>query len=114
MVGRSYIPEAGDIIWIDCDPQKGHEEAGRRPALVISPRFYNRKSNLAVMLPITSRVKGYGFEVEIQEKRIKGIVLADHVRSYDWEARGAVFVEKASESVIDRVREKIIALIQSD
>lgn len=108
----SYVPDARDVIWIDCDPQTGHEEAGRRPALVLSPRYYNRKSSLALMVPITSRAKGYAFEVAIQEKKTVGIVLADHVRTYDWHARRAVFIEKASDEVVRAVREQIIALVQ--
>ena len=112
MVKKSYIPNARDIVWIDCDPQRGHEEAGRRPALVISPGYYNKKTRLVVMVPITSRVKGYAFEVSINAKKTKGVILADQVRSYDWEARNAVFIEKAPEEILRKVREKIITLIQ--
>ena len=112
MVEKSYSPNTRDLVWIDCNPQKGHEEAGRRPALIISPGYYNTKTHFVVMVPITSRVKGYTFEVPINAKKIKGVILADQVRSYDWEARNAVFIEKAPEEILRKVREKIITLIQ--
>lgn len=90
----SYIPERGDLVWIAFDPQAGHEQAGRCPGLVITPRTYNAKTGLALICPVTSRVKGYPFEVALPvDGYVNGVVLADQVRSLDWRARQA---EKAS------------------
>ncbi|GAB4193746.1 MAG: endoribonuclease MazF [Coleofasciculaceae cyanobacterium] len=88
----SYIPKQGDIIWTNFTPQAGREQAGRRPALVLSPIRYNRRIGLALVCPITSRVKGYPGEVMIPEGLVvSGVVLADQVKSIDWQARGAEF-----------------------
>ena len=88
----SYIPKQGDIIWTNFTPQAGREQAGRRPALVLSPIRYNRRIGLALVCPITSRVKGYPGEVMIPERLVvSGVVLADQVKSIDWQARGAEF-----------------------
>src|SRR5260370_14729804 len=86
MVSRkAYIPERGDAVWITLDPQAGHEQAGRRPALVLSPSVYNRRVGLALFCPITSQVKGYPFEVAIPPRfSIRGVVGADQVKSLDW------------------------------
>ena len=81
-------PAQGEIIWIDFDPQSGHEQAGRRPALVISKAAYNQRIGRAFVCPITSKVKGYPFEVPIQTKSVKGVVLSDHLKNLDWQARG--------------------------
>lgn len=87
-----YVPERGDIIWTNFTPQAGREQAGRRPALVLSPIRYNRRIGLALVCPITSRVKGYPGEVMIPEGLVvSGVVLADQVKSIDWQARGAEF-----------------------
>ena len=84
----SYIPDSGDIVWILFDPQAGHEQSGRRPALVLSPRAYNGKVGLAVLCPITSQIKGYPFEVMIPEGLgVSGVILSDQVKSLDWKAR---------------------------
>ena len=89
---RRYCPSQGDIVWLTFDPQAGHEQAGRRPALVISPEPYNRKVGLALICPITSRRKGYPFEVEIPKGlEVSGVVLADQIKSLDWKARKADF-----------------------
>jgi mRNA interferase MazF len=85
-----WVPDAGDIVWLTFDPQVGREQAGRRPALVLSPALYNRRSGLAIMCPITSRRKGYPFEVEVpQGLEVAGAILADHVKSLDWRAERA-------------------------
>lgn len=91
MVGEEpYAPERGDVVWIDLNPQAGHEQAGRRPALVVSPGSYNMKVGLALMCPITSHVKGYPFEVVLPEGLpISGAVLSDHVKNLDWRVRRA-------------------------
>lgn len=82
------VPQQGEIIWIDFDPQSGHEQAGRRPALVLSKTTYNQKIGRAFVCPITSKVKGYPFEVAIQTPSIQGVVLSDHLKNVDWVSRG--------------------------
>ena len=88
--GRAYVPERGDLIWLTFDPQAGREQAGRRPAIVLSPAAYNARAGLALVCPITSQRKGYPFEVALPDRLpIGGVVLADHVKSVDWSARRA-------------------------
>jgi mRNA interferase MazF len=112
MVARAYIPDVGDIVWIDFTPQAGHEQAGRRPALVLSPKAYNDKAGLAVMCPITSRVKGYAFEVEVEQSgSIRGVVLADQVKSLDWRLRNAQRAARLSPSALEEVRNRIAVLL---
>lgn len=107
----SYIPERGDIVWINFNPQKGHEQAGRRPAIIISPANYNNLVGLAIMCPITNQVKGYPFEVLLSEgMQTLGVVLADQVKSLDWKARQAQFIEKASSDITEQVIAKIMPL----
>lgn len=107
-----YIPERGDIVWIDFDPQAGHEQAGRRPALVLSPSSYNGKAGLAILCPITSQVKGYTFEVSIPSGlAVHGVVLADQARSLDWRARNASFICKLPSTTIVEVHKKLSALL---
>jgi mRNA interferase MazF len=91
MVGSGpYVPERGDVVWISLNPRAGHEQAGRRPAVVLSPHAYNAKVGLALLCPITSQVKGYPFEVAVPEGLpVAGVVLSDHVKSLDWRARKA-------------------------
>ena len=107
----SYIPNRGDVVWLNFTPQAGHEQMGARPALVLSPEKYNKKTGLAVCCPITSNVKGYPFEVNISGKKINGAVLSDHIKNLDWKIRKAKFIEKASKEVIDQCSMKISALI---
>lgn len=107
-----YCPNQGDIIYLDFDPQAGSEQAGRRPALVLSPYAYNTLTKLVVVCPITSRRKGYPFESALpQESRVTGVVLADHVKSLSWVARKATFASQAPADIVDDVRAKIVALI---
>jgi mRNA interferase MazF len=88
--GSSYVPDRGDIVWLTFDPQAGHEQAGRRPAVILSPALYNRNSGLAIVVPITSRVKGHPFEVPVPSgHRVGGVILTDHLKSVDWRARKA-------------------------
>jgi mRNA interferase MazF len=109
----AYIPESGDIVWITLNPQAGHEQAGRRPALVLSPAAYNMKSGLAILCPITSQVKGYPFEVLIPKgMEIHGAILSDQVKSLDWKARKAEFVGKLSSAAFNEVAQKLVALIR--
>lgn len=112
MVKNIPVPDRGDIIWIDFDPIKGHEQAGRRPALVVSHKIYNIKSKIAVVCPITSNIKNYPFEVIISSsKEISGAILVDQVRSIDLMARNAVFVEKLGSVEFDDVVGKLSALL---
>jgi mRNA interferase MazF len=110
VVARSWTPEAGDIIWIEFDPQAGHEQAGHRPALVLSPAAYNRPTGLLVCVPMTTRAKGYRFEVSIAGKR-GGVALADQLKSFDWRARRATKKGRATELELAAVRIRARALI---
>jgi mRNA interferase MazF len=108
----SLVPDRGDAIWLTFDPQAGHEQAGRRPALVLSPLAYNDKVGLALLCPITSQVKGYPFEVVIPgEQEIVGVVLADQVKSLDWRARRAEVIGHLPDSVVAEVMEKLHTLL---
>ena len=112
MVEPPQAPDSGDIVWLAFTPQAGHEQAGRRPALVLSPRIYNGKTGLALFCPITSRVKGYPFEVVLPAgSPVTGVVLADQVKSLDWRARRADFVCRAPPAVIGEVVDKIETLL---
>ena len=112
MVGKPYIPDAGDLVWLTFDPQAGHEQGGRRPALILSPREYNAKAQLALACPITSQKKGYPFEVAIPPGlSIAGVVLADHIKNLDWQARKVAFESKAPTAVVAEVRERLRPLL---
>jgi mRNA interferase MazF len=111
----NYCPDEGDIIWIDFDPTKGSEQQGRRPALVLSARSYNERVELCVVCPITSRAKGYPFEVALpQGHQVTGVVLADHLRNLSWSQRRAKFFGHAPPEILDDARAKIAALIGLD
>ena len=100
----AYVPERGDFIWISFNPQAGHEQAGRRPALVLSPSAYNGVTGLAICCPVTSQIKGYTFELAIPEGLdVSGVVLCDQIRNLDWEARQASFLCKAPKTFVDEV-----------
>ncbi len=107
-----YCPNRGDVVWLDFDPQLGHEQAGKRPALVISQFDYNKKVGLALFYPITSQIKGYPFEVEIKLTKINGAVLADQIKSLDWRARKIKFIEIAPEEVLEESKEKLGWLLE--
>ncbi|MGH7549612.1 MAG: endoribonuclease MazF [Gemmatimonadota bacterium] len=108
----AFVPERGDLVWISLDPQAGHEQAGRRPAAVVSPRAYNRKVGLALCCPVTSRIKGYPFEVVLPAKgEITGVVLADQVKSLDWRARRASRAGRLTAEAIDEVISKLTTLL---
>ena len=108
-----YVPERGDIVWINFTPQAGHEQAGKRPALVISPSAYNKKTGLAIFCPITSQIKGYPFEVPIlNDSRIHGVILADQVKNLDWNIRKVQLISKLPSASMLKVLERILALIQ--
>jgi len=109
---HDYFPERGDIVWLQFDPQVGHEQAGRGPALVVSPQSYNSKVGLALLCPITAKIKGYPFEVEIPVgMQVTGAILADQVKSLDWRVREAQFVCKAPVGVVAEVQAKMQVLI---
>jgi len=107
---KRYIPNSGDIVWLQFDPQAGHEQAGHRPALVLSPANYNGRSGLMLCCPMTFQIKGYPFEVAIHGKK-PGVVLADQVRSLDWVVRCATFKGKVSPLELAQVRHKASTLI---
>ena len=109
---NSYIPERGDIVWIDFNPQLGHEQKGRRPAIVISHKTYNQKVGLALFCPITSKIKNYSFEVIIEIDQIKGSILSDQIKSLDWTTRDIVFIGKSGKEILDLVIERIDLLIK--
>ena len=108
----SYVPDRGDFIWLQFNPQAGHEQAGHRPAFVVSPRAYNAKVGLALICPVTSQVKGYPFEVQVQGgQKVSGAVLSDQVKSLDWRIRKAEFVEKAKSGITAEVIARIESLL---
>ena len=107
----AFVPERGDIVWLQFNPQSGHEQTGHRPALVLSPREYNRRVGLALFCPITSKVKGYPFEVSVSVKSIKGVILSDQVKSLDWQARKAKLVARVSEDILAEVMAKLLTLL---
>lgn len=109
MAGR-YVPDTGDIVWLQFDPQAGHEQAGQRPAVVVSPAAYNSKTNLMLCCPMTTQIKGYPFEVIIQGK-VQSAVLADQVKSLDWVARKASRKGKISAGELAEIKAKIFALV---
>jgi len=109
-MSRRYVPEAGDIVWLHFNPQAGHEQAGHRPALVVSPAAYNGKTGLMLCCPMTTQIKGYPFEVLVAGDR-PSAVLADQVKSLDWGARKASHMGKVSPAELAEVRAKLLALI---
>lgn len=108
----AYIPDRGDAIWLVFNPQAGHEQGGRRPVLVLSPRAYNDKVGLLLYCPITNQVKGYPFEVALPDVfAVSGVILADQIKSLDWQARQAAFIASAPASILDDVIAKLSALL---
>lgn len=112
MVRKRYIPDRGDIVWLQFTPQLGHEQMGRRPAITLSPKSYNKKVGFALFCPITSKAKGYPFEVTIQGKIINGVTLSDQVKSLDWRKRDAEFIQKAPPAVLAETTAKVKAIIE--
>ena len=107
-----YVPARGDIVWLQFNPQAGHEQAGYRPALAVSPTVYNRKVGLALFCPITTQIKGYPFEVKLpQSQKISGVILADQVKSLDWKARKAKRLDAVPKEVLEEVLAKIFTLV---
>ena len=109
---RTYVPRCGDVVWLTLNPQAGHEQAGRRPALVLSPESYNGKIGLALFCPITNQIKGYPFEVLIPEGLpLAGAILSDQVKSLDWRARNAELICILPDETISEVLQKLGTLI---
>jgi mRNA interferase MazF len=108
----TYVPERGDAVWISLTPQAGHEQAGRRPAVVLSPKSYNQKVGLAIFCPITNQIKGYPFEVVLpKEAGVTGVILSDQVKSLDWRVRKAEYIGSMPEEVISEVLAKLGILL---
>jgi mRNA interferase MazF len=114
-VAVPYVPARGDLVWLQFDPQAGHEQAGHRPALVISSSAYNRRVGLAVCCPVTSQVKGYPFEVVLPDGLgVQGAVLSDQIKSLDWRVRRARRAGRVPPAVLHETLGKILALIDPD
>ena len=115
MMARRYVPARGEVVWITLNPQPGHEQSGRRPALVLSPSAYNGKAGVAILCPITSQTKGYPFEVAIPSgSKLAGVVLADQVKNLDWRVRKAEFICKLPRKTTDEVLEKLGTLLAAE
>ena len=99
-----YVPDAGDIVWLDFDPQAGREQGRRRPALVLTDRSYNSASGLVVVCPLTSKRKPYPFSLPVVVDKVEGAVLVDHLKSVDWKVRAVKFHSKADPALLSRVR----------
>ena len=112
MPSRAYVPDASDVVWLEFDPQAGHEQASHRPALVISPAIYNGKSGLMICCPISTKIKGHPFEVITEVDGIDCAVLSDQVKSLDWKIRRAKKKTEVSTDVMLHVRAKMKALLQ--
>ena len=109
---RTYVPRCGDVVWISLNPRAGHEQAGRRPAVVLSPQSYNSKVGLAILCPITSQPKGYPFEVLLpSELPVAGAILSDQVKSLDWRARDAELICTLPDEAIAEALQKLGTLI---
>jgi mRNA interferase MazF len=114
-VAREYVPERGDVVWLAFSPQAGHEQAGTRPALVISPASYNRRVGLALFCPLTTQVKGYPFEVVLPPGlKAKGAVLADQIKSLDWRVRKAKLLCRVPGEVMEETLGRVLALIEPE
>ena len=109
---KKYTPVRGDIVFTDFDPSAGHEQAHKRPALVLSPEPFNKQIQLALVAPITSRVRGHGFEVNLGDKaKTKGVVSCQQVKTIDYDSRGIVFIEKAPQNVVEEALARVRALV---
>jgi len=112
---KPYIPERGDLVWVSFTPQAGHEQSGRRQALVLTPGDYNVRSGLALMCPITSRIKGYPFEVILPKgSEISGAILTDQVKSLDWRKREAIFIDRVGKSLMTEVIDLVMTLLHEE
>ena len=108
----AYVPERGDVVWVNFNPQSEHEQAGRRPALILSPATYNGKVGLALMCPLTNQIKGYPFEVNLPDDlAVTGAVLSDQVKSLDWQSRNVEFIVKLPDEIVEEVLAKVRVLL---
>jgi mRNA interferase MazF len=107
----AYIPKRGDIVWTDFDPSAGHEQAHKRPAIVLSPEPFNQQIQLALVAPITSRVRGHGFEVKLEDTKTQGVVLCQQVKTIGYEARGIAYIETAPAKVLNEVLARVRVLV---
>jgi mRNA interferase MazF len=113
MSNEEYIPDRGDLVWLNFNSQSGHKQAGKRPALVISPLIYNKKVGLALFCPVTNKVKGYPFEVNLPStSKVTGVLLSDRIKSFDWRAGKATFVCKVRKEILSECLKKLNALLQ--
>jgi len=110
-VKKVYTPDRGDLIRLNFTPHSGREQAGKRPVIVLSPEKYNIKTGLIIACPITSKTKGYPFEVPVKSGKIQGVVLSDQVKSLDWKTRSAELIEKGTKETLTAVQEKLLLLI---
>lgn len=111
MVKNTYVPERGDYVWLNFTPQTGHEQRGIRPAIIISNREYNGKTGLALCCPITNKIKGYPFEVQVTSDLIQGVILSDQIKNLDWQIRNAQKIGQADQKTIKRVIRNLELLI---
>jgi mRNA interferase MazF len=112
MVKKGYVPQRGDVVWITLNPQSGHEQSGRRPAVVLSPGIYNEKVELVILCPITNQIKGYPFEVIIPDGLpVSGVILADQIKSLDWRVRDAEWICALPPRVVIEVMQKLGTLL---
>jgi len=108
---EKYTPERGDIVWLNFNPGSGHEQKGKRPAIVISPKGYNEKVGLGLFCPITGKIKNYPFEVTIGNEKINGVALADQIKSLDWKTREIEFITKETSEKVNEIIDKISVLL---
>lgn len=112
MKPSAYTPAQGDLVWLDFNPQAGHEQGGRRPALILSPVAYNKRIGLALVCPLTRQAKGYPFEVKLPEGLpVGGVVLSDHIKSQDWRARRAELIGRLDEATVHAVLQRARTLL---
>ena len=113
MRGEPYAPSRGEMVWLQFEPQAGHEQSGRRPAVIISPQEYNQKVGLCLCCPVTSKAKGYPFEVELPAgMKVEGVVLCDQLKSLDWKARNARIIGTLPGLSLKEIQARILALVQ--
>ena len=112
MKSGKYVPDRGDLVWLNFTPQTGHEQRGRRPALILSPKIYNEKTSLCICLPITSKIKGYPFEVPLpHELEVEGVILSDQIKNLDFVARDISFIWEVPHEVLVSVQKNVLALV---
>ena len=114
MVARTYIPKRGDVVWINLDPIRGHEQAGHRPAVIVSSTYFNRKTGHAIIVPITSKRKGYEIEVSVITETIDGVALTSAVRSVDWRTRRMTYAGSCPTDALRAIQGMLVAFIVGD